>query len=240
MKHRKRGAADGHVNTEGWMMSYADMATTLLAMFIVLSTMGKDQTGVSLYNGTGSFFHALDTLGLGGNFTSSARSIQFDSYGPKYQLKGEGGARSKKLTPEEQQRIIDAENNRMQRFLNEFERQFRVDKLPHVIGQASIDIYDSFDSKPPYLTAKQYDVITGIQTVFRESNYRVFLIVWAPTPTESAWTRAATEARVAVQNIAETLELSQGARERLLPFAQTWRYVDVRRPVMTLLIARTD
>src|SRR5207249_255869 len=85
MKRRKH-AADGHVNTEGWMMSYADMATTLLAMFIVLSTMGKDQTGVSLYNGTGSFFHALDTLGLGGNFTASAKAIQFDAYGPKYQL----------------------------------------------------------------------------------------------------------------------------------------------------------
>src|SRR5437773_494884 len=117
MKRRKH-AADGHVNTEGWMMSYADMATTLLAMFIVLSTMGKDQTGVSLYNGTGSFFHALDTLGLGGNFTASAKAIQFDAYGPKYQLKGEGGTRGKKPTPEEQQRIIDAENNRMQRFLN--------------------------------------------------------------------------------------------------------------------------
>ncbi len=68
---RRRKSADSHINTEGWMMSYADMATILLAMFIVLSTLGKDQSGVNLYNGTGSFRKALDSFGLPGAFSSS-------------------------------------------------------------------------------------------------------------------------------------------------------------------------
>lgn len=49
MFRRKKALAA--VNTEGWMMSYADMVTILLAMFIVLSTLGKDQTGASLQKG---------------------------------------------------------------------------------------------------------------------------------------------------------------------------------------------
>src|ERR1700674_1695735 len=83
MRRRKRGFPG--INTEGWMMSYADMATTLLAMFIVLSTMGKDQTGISLYNGTGSFVHAEQSFGLPGLFPNSSKVIVLPEPGPHYQ-----------------------------------------------------------------------------------------------------------------------------------------------------------
>src|SRR5581483_8996155 len=88
---RRRKPADSHINTEGWMMSYADMATILLAMFIVLSTLGKDQTGVNLYNGTGSFRKALDSFGLPGFFSSSSMPIQLSYPSPHYSLQQPGG-----------------------------------------------------------------------------------------------------------------------------------------------------
>src|SRR5215471_2745480 len=99
-KHRKK--AETAVNTEGWMMSYADMATILLAMFIVLSTLGKDQTGVSLYNGTGSFRRALDCFGLPGLFPNSAKPIQAEAPGPRYQIKGEGETDPKNKGPDKE------------------------------------------------------------------------------------------------------------------------------------------
>src|SRR2546426_8636565 len=81
---RRRRTADGQINTNGWMMSYADMATILLAMFIVLSTLGKDQTGVNLQRGTGSFTNALRSFGLPGLFSTSPRPIALSGPTPHY------------------------------------------------------------------------------------------------------------------------------------------------------------
>src|SRR5947209_15344347 len=120
MKKHKRNA-DGHINTEGWMMSYADMATTLLAMFIVLSTLGKDQTGVSLYNGTGSFVHAMESFGLPGLFSNSSRVIQFQAPGPKYQLDGDEEERAREGPRDGE--TIDQEEERLQACLREIGRQ---------------------------------------------------------------------------------------------------------------------
>src|SRR5207244_10746573 len=83
------------VNTEGWMMSYADMATILLAMFIVLSTLGKDQTGASLQKGLESWRASRQFFGLNGLFNNSNMQTQLGHRGPHYvysQDDGEGGA----------------------------------------------------------------------------------------------------------------------------------------------------
>src|SRR5947209_7064065 len=93
MARARKKAGDSPINTEGWMMSYADMATILLAMFIVLSTLGKDQTGVNLHNGTGSFRQALDAFGLPGLFSTSSRVIPLETASPRYHaaaLHGQG------------------------------------------------------------------------------------------------------------------------------------------------------
>ena len=85
---RRQAHGESTINANAWMMSYADMATTLLAMFIVLSTMGKDQTGISLYNGTGSFRHAEESLGLPSFFPNSSHVITLQEPGPHYQIGG--------------------------------------------------------------------------------------------------------------------------------------------------------
>src|SRR5438046_8282128 len=87
-KARKKGLAA--INTEGWMMSYADMATILLAMFIVLSTLGKDQTGASLQKGLESWRETRQSFGLGGIFSTSDRPGGLGSTGPHYNLEGPG------------------------------------------------------------------------------------------------------------------------------------------------------
>src|SRR3954452_4158866 len=99
-KLRKKALAA--VNTEGWMMSYADMATILLAMFIVLSTLGKDQTGASLQKGLESWRETRQSFGLGGLFTTSENAGGFGGTDGKYNLQGEldGTPGSGDVTPE--------------------------------------------------------------------------------------------------------------------------------------------
>ena len=100
MLHKHKKHHEGGVNTNGWMMSYADMATTLLAMFIALSTLGKDQSGVSFYNGTGSFLRALDTFGLPNLFPSSTRAIRLQATGPHYWVGDPGETEGSRFRPQ--------------------------------------------------------------------------------------------------------------------------------------------
>src|SRR5437764_5547606 len=118
MARRKR--SDSKINTEGWMMSYADMATILLAMFIVLSTLGKDQTGASLQKGLESWRESRQMFGLDGVFQTSGQPNRFSSASPRYMLDpeaidGEGGVGivGEKVNGEKQfGRSIDQEEER--------------------------------------------------------------------------------------------------------------------------------
>ena len=245
MARVRRKSVDGHINTEGWMMSYADMATILLAMFIVLSTLGKDQTGVNLYNGTGSFRKALDEFGLPGMFGTSSQPVQFSYSAPHYAIdepqggpgKGQGSGTGDEGPPS---RTIDGEQEQMQRFLQEMGRRFPVEKVPRTEGQAVIDFYERLKSSPPYLLPSQSEVIWQTISVLQRNNFRVFLVVWTPTPAASAWVRAAKQAQVLVAEVAETAQLSAQARSRLIPLGNAWRYPDLQRPVMSLVIVKTE
>src|SRR5271165_6072737 len=143
---KRKAVTSSVINSEGWMMSYADMATILLAMFIVLSTLAKDQTGVNLYNGTGSFRNAVDSFGLPGLFKESSKPIQAEASSPSYHLEPDGEGDPSKGGPDagdRPARVIAAEEEQLQRFLNELNRQLPVEKMPHLTGQAVVDFHQN-------------------------------------------------------------------------------------------------
>jgi Membrane MotB of proton-channel complex MotA/MotB len=232
------------INTIAWMMSYADMATTLLAMFIVLSTLGKDQTGLSLYNGTGSFSHSLDNFGIPGLFPNSSRVIQFNAKSPLYldpSLDADNGYFNNGTDAEARStRIIDAEEERLQRFMQEIERQLQVETLPRSAGEAALDFYDALNKAAPYLPNKYSAALGQVLPLLDRENYRVYVIVWATMPSNVAWNLAAVQAQHAADEIASTAHLNAQARSRLIALGQPWRYANVRRPVMSLIISKLD
>jgi hypothetical protein len=235
---RKRG--EGHINTEGWMMSYADMATILLAMFIVLSTLGKDQTGISFANGTGSFVNAMNSFGLSGLFNTSAKPIALNNPAPHYLYQprdeeGEGDTRGN-----DRRRVIDGEEERLQRFLQELGRQFPVERRPRQIGQVIIDLYEPLHKKAPYLGPRHTEVLDQVRPLLERAGFRLYLVVWTPTPTASAWARAAGQAQLAADEFITTSGLQPAAIQRLVPIAQPWRYRDIRRPVLSLVVVKTN
>lgn len=236
----KKKNADGTVNTEGWMMSYADMATVLLSMFIVLSTLGKDQTGVSLQKGLESWRDSRHTFGLSGAFQTSSRVWQREAMAPQYAHQDDDPADGTGPDKPEAPRSIDGEHERLQRFLHEMDRQFKVEKLPRVVGSATVDFYDKLGDRPPYLTAKQAEVVYQALPLLERGNYRVLLIVWATTPSDTAWARAGDQARLAADEVARAGRLNAEARARLVAVGQPWRYAGFERPVLSLMIARTE
>ena len=242
MAQGRKRAGSSAINTEGWMMSYADMATTLLAMFIVLSTLGKDQTGISLYNGTGSFVHAVESFGLPGFFATSSRAIQLDTNGPHY-LSPTTPGEVAKAGPDhgpQSDRVIDAEQEQLQRFLTEMERHLQVKKLPRPAGQAVVDFYEPFNRTSPHLTSKEAEVAWQVLPLLHQANYRLYVVVWATTPSDSAWSRAVSEAKLVTDDVAAAAKLDAAAKARLIPLGQTWPYAKIQRPVLSLVIAKTD
>jgi hypothetical protein len=241
MKLKKKSGGSA-INTEGWMMSYADMATTLLAMFIVLSTLGKDQTGISLYNGTGSFIHAMESFGLPGLFSTSSRAFQLDAGSPHYLSPGPLDPSEQHPGPDAGQpndRVIDGEQEQLQRFLGEMQRQLQVQKLARPAGQAVVDFYDPLTRRAPYLSPRELEVARQVVPLLHRSDYRVSVVVWATTPSASAWNRAAGEAKLVADDLASSAQLDGDARARLLPLGQTWPYAKIRRPILSLVIAKT-
>jgi hypothetical protein len=239
----RKKAADGAVNTEGWMMSYADMATVLLAMFIVLSTLSKDQTGVSLQKGLESWRDSRQTFGLGGIFSTSSQVVPKREMAPRFvsaEPEPDPDHRGSGPDAENGPRSIDPEHERLQRFLGEMDRQFKVQKLPRVAGSATVDFYDRLTASPPYLTAKQAEVVWQVLPLLGRGNYRVLLIVWATMPSDTAWVRAAVQAHQVADAVAAAAGLDAEARGRLVAAGQPWRYAGFERPVLSLVIARTE
>lgn len=243
MDRTRRSKNETAINPDGWMMSYADMATILLAMFIVLSTLGKDQTGIQLATGTGSYRDTLSRFGLPSTLSRSSQAVPLPFAGPQYIYKGPDDPAGKGTSTENQGaeagRVIDGEQAQFQHFLRELERQLPVEKLPRVIGHVAVDCYDRFQKTGPLLGDRHFQFMGQVLPLLRRPQYHIYVVVWATTPSESAWTRALTQARQVVDEIAGAARLD-AARARLLPLAKPWRHANLERPVFSLLITKAE
>ncbi len=251
---KKPGGHGGGPDSLAWMMSYADMATILLAMFIVLSTFAKDQTGISLYYGTGSFRAAVTSFGLPGLMPNSNQVVSLKAPGPQHTVAGaeptEPGpsppsardqdrspGRPDAATPE---RVIDGEEENFQRFLGEMDRHFRAAKQPRSAGQTALDFYDGLNKEPPYLTAREREQVTPLLGLLRQGGYRMQVVVWAGIPRDTATARAAREAADVADELAAGAGLDPEARGRLVAVGKSWPYRDVTRPVLSVVVTRTE
>jgi hypothetical protein len=73
-----------------------------------------------------------------------------------------------------------------------------------VAGTATVDFYDRHGAGPPYLTAKQDEVVQQALPLLDRGNSRILLIVRATMPSDGARARAAEEARRVADDIART------------------------------------
>lgn len=224
----RRTPPTGSINTHGWMMSYADMVTILLAMLIVLSTLSGDQTGVTLSNSAASFAKAFRSFGLSGFSAASVRPSTTNYWTPAYLFKPRSETEDESL------------DEPLRHFLRELERQFPVERLRSQAGQVIIDLYEPLHREAPYLGLHHLEALHRVVPLLDRPEYRLHVVVWTPTPRPSAWGRAAGQARSAVDEFLASARLSPDAAERLVPLAQPWRYRDIRRPILSLVVVKVQ
>ncbi len=240
---RKKQCPSGPNN--GYLISFGDTMTALLAFFIVLNSLAEEQSGANLHAGTGSFIKSASTFGLPGSILSekSKQAFQLEDTSPTYvvpdpeQREAETGNTGPDDNPDSQ-RIIDRQKEDFHRFLQEVRRINELTPERGISGEVSFDVLSRLPKDGPLMTTDMKVALNGIGPMLRQADYAVELTVWSTTPSKSAWTRAVLQAEQLLAETAEYLRLPPEQRQRLTASAQPWISSDVKRPTVSVTLTR--
>jgi hypothetical protein len=235
----------------GYLLSFGDTMTALLAFFIVLNSLAEEQTGANLHSGTGSFMKSVDKFGLAGKVNSdlSAQAFQQSAISPKYVVKEddrppERGAKGPdEVGPDDRNdntRIVDRVKDQYHRFLTSLRQVNNLEQDRDVTGEVSFDIMEKFPpaSAGTLINEELRAALTGVGPMLRRSDYAVEIVVWTPTPSESAWTRSLQTANRLNAEATDLLRLPPNQRRRISAVAQPWISSTMERPKVTVSLRR--
>ncbi len=230
----------------GYLISFGDTMTALLAFFIVLNSLAKEQTGANLHSGTGSFVKALNSFGVPGIFSSrlSSQAFQMEAPAPLYIVgaEEEDDSPGKATGPDEtddRQRIIDWEQEDFQRFLNEVGRWHEVSSEPTVDGEVAFDLFAKLDAETTDIPPELLSAARQIAPVLRRDGYEAEVIVWTTTPSMTAWPRAIARADELRQKLARYLQLDN-PETKLTSSGRPWGSATAKRPTVSLVLRRWE
>ena len=234
MARKKKAPDSGPSNA--YLMSFGDTMTALLAFFIVLNSLAKEQTGANLHAGTGSFVSAVSSMGLPGTLSTdnSRNAIQFDEPSPFYTIESAEGEEGNEL------RIIDREKEEFQRMLNELERFYKVDNLPSTRAAVVFDVFQKLAEAPNPLSTNARRMLNRTRPMLSRPAYEIELVVWATTPSQTAWLRAFEQAKQLKAQFASEAGLTDDQSSRIRPVARSWSFSNEKRPVMSVVVINRE
>lgn len=244
MARRKSAPPSGP--NQGYLVSFGDTMTALLAFFIVLNSLAEDQSGANLYEGTGSFIRAISSFGLPGRFfgQQSSRPFQMTETNPRYLAPSDQPLPDVEVDPsgpdpvDHQQRVIDYEMESYQRFLHELDRLHETTPQPDVVGEVAFDRMNALPSQAPLLDTGFREMLGPIAPLLRQQNYSVELVVWASTPNPTAWTRAAVSADELRREVLNYLQLPAEHHARITAVGRPWISSTEKRPKASIIVRR--
>ncbi|MBX3436555.1 MAG: hypothetical protein KF861_03625 [Planctomycetaceae bacterium] len=227
----------------GYLVSFGDTMTALLAFFIVLNSLAEEQTGANLHAGTGSFVNALNSFGVPGIFPSklSSQIFQMDQPGPVYVV-GEDSEESTMQSTgpdntEDRQRIVDWEQEDFERFLIEIDRWNELTPQPTVDGEVSFDLFAFLGQSGRIAPDDFFTAARQLAPLMRSNEYELEIVVWATTPTATAWKRALEQAAAIRQEAVDYLMLGDRA-SRVTASAKPWGSSTDKRPTVSIVARR--
>lgn len=228
----------------GYLVSFGDTMTALLAFFIVLNSLAEEQTGANLHAGTGSFVQTLKTFGVPGIFRTkmSSQIFQLPYPSPVYVVPGESeeDATLESTGPddvEDKQRIIDWEQEDFERFLHEMGRWNPLREERTVDGEVAFDLFTYLGSGDKVAPEDVFVAARQLAPLLRQDDYELEVTVWATAPTGSAWSRAIGQAATIRQELSEYLGL-EGKATQIAATARPWLSSTARRPTVSLIVRR--
>lgn len=230
-----------------YLLSFGDTMTTLLAFFIVLNSLAEDQTGANLHTGTGSFSRAMNSFGLAGNMPGEHGRlvVKHSAPAPDYVVPDPEGRDPEQAAtgPDDnsnQLRVIDRDVDDFERFMSEMSRLSDVQSQAKTKGEAVFDYFNAIGKQAPILTAAYQEAMGDYLPLLHRAGYRIQVIVWATSPSKSAWSRAAKQAHAVGLEMAQMGNLAASQQANLICTARPWIDPDAQRPVLSVVVQRTS
>jgi flagellar motor protein MotB len=231
---------------QAYLISFGDCMTALLAFFIVLNSMADDQTGANLYSGTGSFNAALNTHGLPGAFSDnrSSKLVQQNAVAPMYMVGDpEQEDFGNGVGPDDTDdggRIINREEEQFSRFLSEIQRVSTLKKEPEIVAEFSLDVFGALPTDGSLMSPELKATLAQVRSAFNSKNYAMEITVWATTPSQSAWSRAAKQASEIRSEAIPYLQVDSVKQQRVSAVGRTWISSKLKRPAVSICLRRLE
>ncbi|MEZ6130558.1 MAG: flagellar motor protein MotB [Planctomycetaceae bacterium] len=242
---RKKKAPPSGPNM-GYLISFGDTMTALLAFFIVLNSLAREQTGVYLYAGTGSFIEVSKGMGVPGLFAlgTSTYPIKMDQPSPMYIVPGEEESKEVEHVAKgpdkdgEASFVRDREQDDLERFLLSMEQQHQVTEQQKVIGQVAFDRMPALPHEGNPIDAGMQQQLLQFAPILRRGGYELEIRIWSTTPGPSAWQRAAQQAQVIRENAIGFLKLPEDQSAMITATSSPWHSSHMQRPSVSFLLRR--
>ena len=138
----------------------------------------------------------------------------------------------------DQLRVIDREVEDFERFLNEMGRFASVTPETQNQGEITFDIFNRISEQPPYLNGTFVNAFKQAVPLISQPAYEMEIVVWATTPSKTAWARATRQATGLRSEFVTKAGLSDEARSRTAAVGRPWLFSDVKRPVLSIVVRR--
>ncbi len=232
----------------GYLVSFGDTMTALLAFFIVLNSLAKEQTGANLHSGTSSFSSAFKDMATPGSMSTDRGhlAIEQDYPSPIFAIASNQPKTDEKtaeIGPDERDdkgRVIDRNQENFKRFLNELDCQYSLKEQPKTSGQVVFDSFDTFFAGNSPLDENAIRLAAKTIPMLRSNNYRLEIIVWSRLPSELAMNQAIEKAILIKQQLAKSFFLTPMQEEQVRFSAKPWLFADAQRPIVSFVVSRTE
>ncbi|MFP6766011.1 MAG: hypothetical protein VB858_20435, partial [Planctomycetaceae bacterium] len=105
-------------------------------------------------------------------------------------------------------------------------------------GEVIFDIFNRIGIQTPFMLKTSEGAFGEVANFARSSDYRIQIIVWATTPSQTGWGRAARQAAGLRTEFGTMAALNRNQMERVSGLGRPWMYSNVKRPVFSIVVRR--
>ncbi|MEO1526407.1 MAG: flagellar motor protein MotB [Planctomycetota bacterium] len=243
----KKKKLEPSVPSKAYLVSFGDTMTALLAFFIVLNSLAKEQTGANMYSGTGSFVSAFSNSGLPGTYSGnrSQDMLQQEAQLPVYALAenlDKNPDQTGNVGPDDtdaKDRVKDRQKQQFQKFLAEIESSFGLADQSPVEGQTVVDAFGpiiDLDGEPSRQTIQ---LLSDAIAKLRQPGTNLEVIVWANMPSQQALERKLKTSERLRGEVEKAFWLSPVERTRIRYRVKPWLFSDAKRPTVSVVYSKS-
>lgn len=239
----KRKKLEPSVPSKAYLVSFGDTMTALLAFFIVLNSLAREQTGANLYAGTGSFANAFAKSGTPGhlNTNRSRDMIRQKEQKPIYALAENLDENEGKIGPDSegnQERIIDREKEQFQKFLTEIERELGLKTHQPIQDQVVFDSFAAWDGETGGISKHAIHILSDLIPKLRQPDVNLEVIIWASMPSKTILEKQLLKSAQIQTQVESMFWLKATEKVRIKYRVKPWLFSDAKRPVLSVVFSK--